>query len=91
MMLSSVIRQKDKSQNRCYKKTKHAKFSEKGTFITPLIRKRTGDLPFCLITGAIRSISKSQFRQTPPYKFTDKVLLPVSFPKLKNLHFLKTR
>ena len=31
----SAIRQKDESQNRCYKKTKHAKFSEKQTFLTP--------------------------------------------------------
>ena len=31
---SSVIRQKDKSQNGCFKKTKHAKFSEKQTFLT---------------------------------------------------------
>ena len=32
---SSVIRQKDESQNGCYKKTKHAKFSEKQTFPNP--------------------------------------------------------
>ena len=32
---SSVIRQKGESQNRCYKKTKHAKFSEKQKFHTP--------------------------------------------------------
>ena len=32
---SSVIRQKGKSQNGCFKKTKHAKFSEKRTFLTP--------------------------------------------------------
>ena len=32
---SSVIRQKGESQNGCYKKTKHAKFSEKQTFLTP--------------------------------------------------------
>ena len=31
----SVIRQKEESQNGCFKKTKHAKFSEKGTFLTP--------------------------------------------------------
>ena len=33
--MSSVIRQKGESQNRCFKKTKHAKFSEKRTFLTP--------------------------------------------------------
>ena len=32
---SSVIRQKDEYQNGCFKKTKHAKFSEKRTFLTP--------------------------------------------------------
>ena len=37
MMLikSSVVRQKRKSKNGCFKKTKHAKFSEKQTFVTP--------------------------------------------------------
>ena len=35
---TSVIRQKGKSQNGCFKKTKHVKFSEKETFFTPLIR-----------------------------------------------------
>ena len=32
---SSVIRQKSESQNGCYKKTKHAKISEKLAFLTP--------------------------------------------------------
>ena len=32
---SSVIRQKGESQNGCFKNTKHAKFSEKQTFLTP--------------------------------------------------------
>ena len=32
---SSVICQKGESQNGCCKKTKHAKFSEKRTFLTP--------------------------------------------------------
>ena len=29
------MRQKGESQNRCYKKTKHAKFSDKRTFLPP--------------------------------------------------------
>ena len=33
--ISSVTRQKDKSQNGCFKKTKHAKFSEKRTVLIP--------------------------------------------------------
>ena len=32
---SSGIRQKGESQNGCFKKTKHAKMSEKQTFLTP--------------------------------------------------------
>ena len=33
--ISSVIKQKGESQNGCFKKTKHAKFSEKRIFLTP--------------------------------------------------------
>ena len=32
---TSVIRQKDESQNECFKKTKHVKISQKRTFLTP--------------------------------------------------------
>ena len=32
---TSVIRQKGESQNGCFKKAKHGKFSEKRTFLTP--------------------------------------------------------
>ena len=35
---SSVIRQKDESQNECYNKRMHAKYFVKRTFLTPLIR-----------------------------------------------------
>ena len=35
VLISSVIRQKGKSRNGCFKKTKHVKFSEKRTFLTP--------------------------------------------------------
>ena len=34
-LFSLAIRQKDESQNGCFKKTKQAKFSEKRTFLTP--------------------------------------------------------
>ena len=40
-IISSVIRQKRKSQNGCFKKTKHAKFSEKKNISHPLICTRT--------------------------------------------------
>ena len=33
--ISSIIRPKGESQNGCYRKTKHAEFSEKRTFLTP--------------------------------------------------------
>ena len=35
LIILSVIRKKSESQNGYYKKTKHAKFFEKGTFVTP--------------------------------------------------------
>ena len=35
LYISSVIRQKGESQNKCFKKIKHAKFSEKLTFLIP--------------------------------------------------------
>ena len=35
LIVLSVIRQKGESQNVCFKKTKHVKFSEKPTFLTP--------------------------------------------------------
>ena len=41
LVTSSVIRQKGESQNGCFKKTKHAKFSAKTNIFYPLIRTRT--------------------------------------------------
>ena len=38
---SSLIRQKGESQNGCFKKTKHTKFSEKPNISYPLIRTHT--------------------------------------------------
>ena len=40
---SLAIRQKAESQNGCYKKTKHTKFSEKRTFVTSLIHVSGGN------------------------------------------------
>ena len=48
MVIPSVIRQKAESQNRCFEKTKHAKFSEKKNISYPLIRTRTYT-PMCEI------------------------------------------
>ena len=39
----SVVRQKGESQNECFKKTKHAKFSKKTNISCPLMRSRTCD------------------------------------------------
>ena len=39
--ISSVIRQKGESQNGCHKKTKQVKFSNKWTFLTPVVRTRS--------------------------------------------------
>ena len=46
--LSTVIRQKGESQNGCFKKTKHAKFSEKRRFLTPWYAHVR--LPMCIPT-----------------------------------------
>ena len=35
VLISSVIRQKGKSRNGCFKKTKHVKFSEKRSIVPP--------------------------------------------------------
>ena len=35
LLISSVIRQKSEFQDGCFKKTKHVKFSEKPTFLSP--------------------------------------------------------
>ena len=61
--ISSAIRQKDQSQNRCYKKTKHAKFFEKRTFLTPWYT--------CAYQG-IKNVcfSKTFFLITPVLRFT---------------------
>ena len=53
---SSVIRQKGESQNGCFKKTKHAKFSEKVRFSQNLacfvfLKHPFWDSPFSLITN----------------------------------------
>ena len=53
----SVIRQKGECQNGYFKKTKHAKFSKKRTFLTPPppppLKPSFWGLPFCLITDEL--------------------------------------
>ena len=54
-MLEFVINKaKGQSQNGCSEKTKHAKFSEKQTFLTPLNAHRFENSPFCLITDKFK-------------------------------------
>ena len=43
------LRQKGESQNRCFKKTKHVKFSEKTNISNPQIRTRFEIRPFALL------------------------------------------
>ena len=66
---SSVIRQKCKSQNGCFKKTKHVKFSEKTNISNPLISTRT-----CAYQGVrnVRFLGKFDvlcFFETPVLRF----------------------
>ena len=51
---SLVIRQKGKSQNECFKKTKHARFSEKRTFLTPW---------YAHVGGRIRGVRNVRFSE----------------------------
>ena len=68
-ILSSVIRQKGELQNECFKKTKHAKFSEKQTFLTPwyahvrenlarfvFLKHPFWSSSFCLITDEVSEL-----------------------------------
>ena len=43
---SSVIGQKGESQNGCFKKTKHVKFPEKRTFLTPCLYQGVRNVRF---------------------------------------------
>ena len=54
--MSSVIRQKGEPQTGCFKKTKHAKFSEKWTFLTPWyahVRKGVSEGNKCSFFGKL--------------------------------------
>ena len=83
MLKPSVIGQKDESQNGCFKKTKHAKFSEKRTFLTPwyahvrfsenlacfvFLKHPFWDSPFCLITDETEMASSMDMAFFPLVK-----------------------
>ena len=69
---SSVIRQNGESQNGCFEKTKHAKFSENSTCLTPLYAHARVRIGFkkCLF---FRKFGKLCFLLTADLKFS---LLP---------------
>ena len=59
--ISMVIRQKDESQNGGNKKVKHAKFSEKRTFLTPWYAHVQGVMVKKGLKWAINPLSQSRF------------------------------
>ena len=64
--ISSVTRQKGESQNGCFKKTKHAKFSKKRTFFTPSYAH------LCILGGKCSFFGKFGvlcFLETPVLRF----------------------
>ena len=52
---TSVIRQKEESQNRCFQKAKHVKFSAKRTFLTPWYAHIRADICYGWIFKGVRS------------------------------------
>ena len=60
----SLIRQKGESHNGCFKKTKHVKFSEKRTSLTPLIRIRMCDKSkYQILRVRIRGLRNVRFSE----------------------------
>ena len=74
---SSVIRQKGESQNGCFKKTKHAKYSEKQTFFTPwYAHVRTGSGVLCFPeTPILRFALLPYYRRRHVFDWHDHFLL----------------
>ena len=83
----SVIRQKGKSQNGCFKKTKHAKFSEKTNIFYPLICTQMcvyqGVKNVCFLENlACFVFLKHQFWNLPFCLITNEITLCFYFPQL---------
>ena len=72
-IISSVIRQKSESQNRCLKKTKHVKFYEKTNISNPLICTRTCTYQGVRNVRFFRKFDVPCFLETPVLRFA---LLP---------------
>ena len=75
---STVIRQKGKSQNGCFKKTKHAKFSGKQTFLTPWYAKKCSFFGKFVVLCFLET-SVLRFALLPYYR---RVLQFTNFPPL---------
>ena len=83
---SPVISQKGKSKNGCFKKTKHANFSEKQTFLTPLIRNnRFSENLACFV---FLKIPVLRFAFLPYYQGIKLFVLIFPYQKIFVLHFL---
>ena len=63
---SSVIRQKGESQNWCFKKTKHAKFPQKRTFLNKCLFFRKFSVLCSLETPVLRLVFLSYYRRVLP-------------------------
>ena len=83
----SGIRQKVEFQSGCFKKAKHAKISEKQTFLTPLIRTRTcanqevGNVCLSKILACFTFL-KHPFWDSPFCLITDELTCPVFYEQL---------
>ena len=68
----SVIRQKGKSQNVCFEKTKNAEFSEKRTFLTPCVYQGVRNVRFSE-NLAFFVFLKHPFWDSPIYLITNEL------------------
>ena len=82
---SSVIRQKGESQNGCFKKTKHVKFSEKTNISNPLIRTRTCAYQKVRNVRFFGKFDVLCFPETPVLRFA---ILPYYW-RIKNVFFIQ--
>ena len=78
--ISWVIRQKGESQNGCFKKAKHSKFSEKRTFLT------SGMFTYACVSGLrnirfFRKIWRAFFSWNTRFEIRPFSLLPTIFSK----------
>ena len=82
-----VIRQKGESQNGCLEKTKHAKFSEKRTFLTPDTHTYVRNGGKCSLFGKFDMLC---FLETTVLRFALFALLPTTYFQ-EHLRMVTTR